>query len=79
MSYYVNFWGGLGSNEFDIKWRFGTHDSLNGQNWQCFLAGSSKTAPRILNLSIVLGVEYSFNVKSIATYAPQNVDIINHS
>ena len=25
MSYYVNFLGGLGSNEFQLKWRFGTH------------------------------------------------------
>ena len=33
--------------------------------------GSSKTAPRILIFSIVLGAEYSFYVKSIATYAPQ--------
>ena len=35
------------------------------------LAGSSKTAPRILFFSIVLGAEYSFYVKTIATYAPQ--------
>ena len=44
-----------------------------------YLAGSSKTAPRILIFSIVLGDEYSFYVKSIATYAPQKVDIIIHS
>ena len=25
MSYYVNFLEGLGSNEFHIRWRFGTH------------------------------------------------------
>ena len=31
-SYYVNFLGGLGSNEFHIKWRFGTHGSWNNQN-----------------------------------------------
>ena len=43
----------------------------NGLNWQCCLAGSSKTAPRILIFSIVLGAEYSFYVKSIVTYAPQ--------
>ena len=27
MSYYFNFWGGSGSNEFHIRWRFGTHGS----------------------------------------------------
>ena len=43
---------------------------VNGPNWQCCLAGSSKTDPRILIFSIVLGAEYSFYVKSIATYAP---------
>ena len=32
MSYYVNFLGGLGSNEFHIKWRFGTHGSWKNQN-----------------------------------------------
>ena len=31
MSYYVNFLGGLYSNEFRIKWRFGTHGSW--KNW----------------------------------------------
>jgi hypothetical protein len=41
--------------------------------------GSSKMAPRILIFLIVLGAEYSFYVKSIATYAPPNVDIIIHS
>ena len=38
--------------------------------WQSCLAGSSKTAPRILIFSIVMGADYSFYVKSIATYAP---------
>ena len=42
----------------------------NGLNWQCCLAGSSKTAPRIFIFSIGLGAEYSFYVKSIATCAP---------
>ena len=31
---------------------------------------SSETVPRILIFSIVLGAEYSFYLKSIATYAP---------
>ena len=42
---------------------------VNGLDWQCCLAVSSKTAPRILIFSIVLGVEYLSYVKSIATYA----------
>ena len=32
MSYYVNFLGGLGSNEFHIKLRVGTHGSWKNQN-----------------------------------------------
>ena len=52
----------------------------NGLNWQCCLViGSSKTAPRILIFSTAMGAEYSFYVESIATYAPQKVDIIIHS
>jgi hypothetical protein len=43
----------------------------NWPNWLCCLAGSSKTAPRILFFSIDLGAKYSFYVKSIATYTPQ--------
>ena len=43
---------------------------VNGLDWHCCLAGSSKTVPRIFIFSIVLGAEYSFYVKSIATYAP---------
>ena len=52
---------------------------VNGLNWQCCLAGSSKTAPRILIFSSAMGAKYSFYVKSITTYAPQKVDIIIHS
>jgi hypothetical protein len=43
----------------------------NGLNWQCYLAGSSKTATRILIFSIVLDGEYSSYVKFIAAYAPK--------
>ena len=32
LSYYVNFLGGLGSNEFHIEWRFGTNGSWKNQN-----------------------------------------------
>ena len=38
-------------------------------DWHCCLAGSSKTAPRILIFSIVLGAEYLSYVKSTATFA----------
>ena len=43
-----------------------------GPNWpyrQCCLAGSSKTAPRILIFSIAMGADYSFYVKIIETHA----------
>ena len=40
---------------------------VNGLDWQCCLAGSSKTAPRIFIFSIVLGAEYLFYVKFLAT------------
>ena len=43
----------------------------NGLNWQCCLAGSSKMAPRILIFSIAMGADYSFELISIETYAPQ--------
>ena len=39
----------------------------NGLNWQYCLAGSSKTAPRILIFSIAMGAKPSFQLKSIAT------------
>ena len=32
MSYYVNFLGGLGSNEFHIELRFGTYGSWKNEN-----------------------------------------------
>jgi hypothetical protein len=43
---------------------------VNGLDWQCCLAGSSKTAPRILIFSIAMDADNSFYVKFIATYAP---------
>ena len=41
----------------------------NWPNWQCCLAGSSKMTPRILIFSIAMCADYSFYVKSIATFA----------
>ena len=34
-------------------------------NWQCSLAGSSKTAPTILIFSLAMGAYYSFELISI--------------
>ena len=34
----------------------------NWPNWQCCLAGSSKTAPRILIFSIAMSADYSFEI-----------------
>ena len=42
----------------------------NGLYLQCCLAGSSKTAPRILIFSNALGADYSFELIFIETYAP---------
>ena len=49
---------------------FGPIYEVNGLDWQYYLAGSFKTAPRILIFSIAMGADYTFYVKSIATYAP---------
>ena len=39
--------------------------AVNWLDGQCCLAGSSKTASRILNFSIAMGVDYSFPVKKL--------------
>jgi hypothetical protein len=39
-----------------------THLPQNWPNWQCCLAGSSKTAPMIFILSIAMGADYQFYV-----------------
>ena len=43
---------------------------VNGLDWQCCLADSSKTARRILIFSIAMDADNSFCVKFIATEAP---------
>ena len=43
---------------------------VNGLGWQCYLAGSSKTAPRILIFPIAIGANYSYEVKNNEIYAP---------
>jgi hypothetical protein len=49
---------------------FGLFFEVNGLDWQCYLADSSKTVPRILIFSIPIGADYSFNVKSGFSIAP---------
>ena len=69
--------GSLSLNGIKLNLIIGTHGNQktappiqpiypkNWPNWRCRLVCSSKT------ISIVLGAECSFYVKSIATYAPQ--------
>ena len=42
---------------------------VNGLDWQCSLAGSSKRAPRIFIFAIVLGAEFLAYFKYIETHA----------
>ena len=48
---------------------------VNGLDWQCCLAGSSKRAPRILIFSIAMDADYSFYVKTIETHAREFVTL----
>ena len=52
----------------------------NWPYWQCCLAGSSKTAPRILIFSIIMDADYLSYVKSIEThecaFLPLNISAI---
>ena len=45
---------------------FGPIVEVNWLDWHCCLAGSSKTAPRILIFSIAIGANYSYEVKNSA-------------
>ena len=49
---------------------FGPASEVNGLDWQCCLAGSSKTAPRILIFPIAIGADYSYEVKNSEIWAP---------
>ena len=48
-----------------------TYAQVNGMDWQCCLAGSSKMAPMILIFSIAIAADYSFKLNSTETYAPK--------
>ena len=43
-----------------LKLKRGFGFEVNGLDWQCYLAGSSKTAPRILVFSIAMDAKPSF-------------------
>ena len=49
---------------------FGPIFEVNGLDWHCYLAGSSKTAPRILISSIAIGAKYSYEVKNSDIWVP---------
>ena len=57
---------------------------VNGLDWQCYLAGSSRTAPRIWIFSIAIGADYSIDIKSGFSIAPafslhKNFDVSSES
>ena len=43
---------------------FGPIFEVNRQDWKCYLAGSSKTAPGILIFLIAIGANYPYEVKN---------------
>ena len=49
---------------------FGLIFEVNGLEWQCYLASSSKMAPRILIFSIAIGANYSYEMKNSEIQAP---------
>ena len=49
---------------------------VNGLDWQCYLAGSSKRAPRIFIFKIVLGAENLSHIKFIETHVRPFLAII---
>ena len=49
---------------------FGPIFEVNWLGWQCYLAGSSKTAPRILIFSIAIGADHSYEEKNSDIRAP---------
>ena len=43
---------------------FGPIFEVNGLDWQCYLAGSSKNGPQDFNFSITIGADDSYEVKN---------------
>ena len=56
---------------------FGPIFEVNGLDWQCYLAGSSKTTPRILISSIAIGASYSYEVKNSEIWVPASFKLNN--
>ena len=52
-------------------WPIWPNFEVDGLDWYECLAGSSKTAPRILICAIAMDADNSFYVKFIATEAPK--------
>ena len=48
---------------------FGPLYEVNGLDWQCYLAGSTKTAPWILISSMAMGANFLFELIFVETYA----------
>ena len=49
---------------------FGPFFEVNGLDWHCYLAGSYKTAPRILIFSIAMGAKPFFSSKVVSVSRP---------
>ena len=62
---------GLPAKQYSQSSQIYCENGPNGLDWQCCLAGSSKTAPRILIFSITMSANYSLELISIETYVPQ--------
>ena len=64
-------WGPFWSYQLNSSAKIRQENGPNGLYWLCCLAGSSKTAPRILIFLMAMGADYSSELISIETYAPQ--------
>ena len=80
MSYYVNFLGGLASNEFHIKWRFVTQGSWKNQNPGVRFGATSWTAlsiqPILLD-SLVIGPNWQCCFADSSKTAPRILIFFN--
>ena len=59
--------------------QFGPVFEVNGLDWQCYLAGSFQSDPRILIYSIAIGADYSNEVGNGRSRSPHLLSIIIHS
>ena len=70
LKFWGPFWSYIPAKQHCQFSPFGPTSVVNGLDWHCCLAGSSKTAPRILIFSIAMVADYSFYVKNIDIWAP---------